>query len=272
MSEISSGSQSRAAQADPGETGPLVSVITGVFNGAEFLERCIQSVMDQNYPNIEHIIIDGGSTDGSTDILRRFDQKIAFWISEPDSGVSEAWNKGVARAHGEWICFLGADDEFLPGAVSAYMKLASQHPEADYLLSRLRRVYPSGYVRTKGEPWTWSKFQKRMNTAHPGSMHRRSFLQKVGAFDTAYRTALDYELLLRVRNQLKTAYMPTVTVMMRAGGISDSSAALREAQQAKVRSGGRPKPLAALEFQIENSKSWLGELRRRVVLGLRGMR
>ena len=264
MSQGREQTQSQGTEADAAaETRPpLVSVITAVLNGAEFLARCIQSVIDQDYENIEHIIIDGGSTDGSVDILRRFDQRIAFWISEPDSGHADAWNKGLARARGDWICFLGADDEFLPGAVSAYMRLAGQHSEADYLCSRMRRVYPSGYTRIKGEPWRWAEFQKRMTTAHPGSMHRRDLFQKLGTYDTSYRTAQDYEFLLRARGQLKAAYMPRVTVMMRAGGVSESAKTLRDAERAKVRSGGRPKPLAALEFHIEDSKSRLGKLRR----------
>ena len=125
-------------------------------------------------------MIDGGSTDGTVDVLRRYDDRIALWKSEPDHGVYDAWNKSLREAHGEWICFLGADDEFLPGAVSAYMALAASNPQAEYLSSQVRWVHPSGYERIIGEPWRWRKFSKSMCTAHVGSMHRRSLFDRVG--------------------------------------------------------------------------------------------
>src|ERR1700748_1400497 len=109
---------------------PLVTVITAVFNGQPHIAGCLESVLEQDYPNIEHIVMDGCSIDGTVDVLRRYDDQIAYWKSERDSGVYDAWNKGLAEARGEWICFLGSDDEFLPGAVSTYMALAAKHPKA----------------------------------------------------------------------------------------------------------------------------------------------
>jgi len=117
---------------------PLVTVVTAVFNGQPYLEGCLESVLRQDYPNIEHIVMDGGSSDGTLDVLRHYDDRIAFWKSGPDKGVYDAWNKALAEASGEWISFLGADDELLPGAVSAYVALAAMHPEAEYLSSRVR--------------------------------------------------------------------------------------------------------------------------------------
>ena len=139
---------------------PLVSVITAVFNGQQYIVNCIESVLQQDYPYIEYIVIDGGSSDGTIDLLRQYDDRIAFWSSEPDRGVYDAWNKGLAIAQGEWICFVGADDEFLPGAISAYMQLAAQEPEAEYLSSRERWVQNSGYERLKGGPWSWKTFSR----------------------------------------------------------------------------------------------------------------
>ncbi len=112
---------------------PLVSVITAVFNGEAFIASCIESVLSQDYPNIEHIVLDGGSTDGTVAILRKYQDQIAFWQSEPDKGVFDAWNKGLDLARGEWIAFLGADDCYLPGAISAYIELAQRNPEAEFL-------------------------------------------------------------------------------------------------------------------------------------------
>jgi len=241
---------------------PLVSVITAVFNGLPHVEGCLQSVLRQDYPNLEQLVMDGGSTDGTIDVLRRYDDRIAFWQSEPDRGVYDAWNKGLREARGEWICFVGADDELLPGAVSAYMALAAKNPNAEYLTSRVRWVHPSGYSRTVGKPWTWRAFSRYMCTSHVGSMHRRSLFDRLGIYDASYSIVADYEFLLRARQDLKAAYMPLVTVNMRAGGVSDSKTALHEQERAKVNAGGRNPVLASIEFRIANIKFALRPLRR----------
>ena len=241
---------------------PLVTVVTAVFNGQPYLAGCLDSVLRQDYPNIEHIVLDGGSSDGTVDVLRQYEDRIAYWKSEPDKGVYDAWNKALAEAHGEWVCFLGVDDEFLPGAVSAYMALAAKNPEAEYLSSRVKWAHPSGHVHTIGSPWIWNRFRKVMCTAHVGSMHRRSLYERLGNYDTSYSSAADYELLLRARSQLKAAFMPTATVIMRAGGVSDDTTALVEAKRAKIAAGGRDKVLAELELRIAKAKFVLRPLRR----------
>jgi hypothetical protein len=239
--------------ADGSADRPLVSVITVIFNGCPHVENCLASVFAQDYANIEHIVVDGGSTDGTLDLLREHDDEIAFWKSEPDGGVYDAWNKGLREARGEWICFLGVDDEFLPGAVSAYMACAADNPQAEYLSSKVKWVHPSGYERTLGEPWIWPRFAKFMCTAHVGSMHRRRLFDRVGVYNTSYRIVGDYELLLRSRQHLITGYLPVITAMMRAGGVSDSVAALKEAARAKVDGGGRNAVLASIEFGVANA-------------------
>jgi glycosyltransferase involved in cell wall biosynthesis len=250
---------------DPENTAasPLVSVVTAVFNGQPYVAGCLDSVLAQDYPNIEHIVFDGGSSDGTIDLLRAYDDRIALWKNEPDKGVYDAWNKALAEARGEWICFIGSDDELLPGAVSAYMALAAKNPEAEYLSSQVRWIHPSGYVNpSHGRPWKWRHFAKKMCVAHPGSMHRRSLYARLGVYDISYRSAADYEFLLRARGELKTAFMPVATVMMRAGGVSDNSAALREAARAKIESGGRSALLATLELWEVRARFMLGPLRR----------
>jgi glycosyltransferase involved in cell wall biosynthesis len=233
---------------------PLVSVITVIFNGRVYVEACLQSVLQQDYPNIEHIVMDGGSSDGTLDVLRQYDDEIAFWKSEPDKGIYDAWNKSLREARGEWICFLGVDDEFLPGAISAYMALADRYPQAEYLSSKVNWVHPSGYSRILGGPWEWPKFSKVMCSAHVGSMHRRRLFDALGNYDISYRMVADYELLLRAQGKLKTAFMPLTTVMMRAGGITDSSFSLAETMKAKINTGGRPALLARLEYWISKLK------------------
>jgi len=195
------------------------------------------------------------------DVLRQYEDRIAYWKSEPDKGVYDAWNKALAEAHGEWVCFLGVDDEFLPGAVSAYMALAAKNPEAEYLSSRVKWAHPSGYVRTIGSPWTWNRFRKMMCTAHVGSMHRRSLYDRLGSYDTSYCSAADYELLLRARDQLKAAFMPTTTVIMRLGRERRHQRACRGKTCKNYRR--RPKSTArATRLQIAKAKFALRPFRR----------
>jgi glycosyltransferase involved in cell wall biosynthesis len=220
--------------------GPLVSVVTATYNASATLAACLASVRAQDYPHIEHILIDGASKDGTVGVLREHDSEIALWISEPDHGIYDAWNKGLRLARGEWIAFVGADDVLLPGAISGYMQLAAQHPEAQYLSGHVRWIGPGGKQEIIGEPWRWPHFLRFMCTAHVGSMHRRSLFEQYGEYDIAYRIVGDYELLLRARGNLRTAFMSRVTAQMQCGGASDSMAALDEAARAQRETGGRP--------------------------------
>jgi glycosyltransferase involved in cell wall biosynthesis len=228
---------------------PLVTVITAVFNAEAMLDGCLQSVLSQDYPNIEHIIVDGASTDGTLSLLRRYESQIALWISEPDKGVYDAWNKGVALARGEWIAFLGADDIYLPGAVSTYMELSRRHPGAEFLSSRAKLDHPTGYSPTFGGPWEWPRFATAMTTIHVGTFHHRELFRRYGSFNIAYRIAGDFEFMLRAKGRLKTAFTPETTVIMRAGGVSDSTAGLYEAKRAKIEAGVRTPLHAEIELR-----------------------
>jgi hypothetical protein len=233
---------------------PLVTVITATLNRAAYLPASIESVLRQDYSNIEHIVMDGGSADGTLDILNQFDDRIALWRSERDNGIYDAWNKALLEARGEWICFLGSDDELLPNSISAYMELAVVHPHAEYLSSQVVVIHPSGYQRVLGCPWSWRKFSRSMCTPHPGSMHRRSLFDRLGTYDLSYRIVGDYELLLRARDTLCAAYMPVVTVRMRAGGVSTTSRALDEQARAKLETGGRNRIVTIAELLTEKIK------------------
>jgi glycosyltransferase involved in cell wall biosynthesis len=229
---------------------PLVTVITAVFNRATSMRKCLDSIVGQDYPNIEYIVLDGGSTDGTLDVLRGCDDRIAFWKSEPDAGIYDAWNKGLSLARGEWISFLGSDDEYLPGAVTSYMELARQRPDADYLSARVRRVHPSGYSVIMGGPWQWPLFSHHMCSAHVGSMHRRRLFEAYGRFDASYRIAGDYEFLLRPGERLRSAFLPMDTARHRSGGASDSKAAYLEAARAKIATGGVRPRVAQFDLRI----------------------
>lgn len=245
-----------AFDSDPKSFRPLVSIITATFNADATLQACLESVQAQDYLNIEHILIDGASKDRTVAILKANETKIACWISEPDKGIYDAWNKGLDRARGEWIAFLGADDVLLPGAVRAYMELASQLPGAQYISSLMRWIGPNGRQRNIGKSWSWPRFQRFMTTAHVGSMHHRSLFEQYGRYDTTYRITADYEFLLRPRSSLRAFFLPEVTGIMLSGGTSDSSAALKEAARAKVETGGRPYLIAKLEYLYGFASFW----------------
>jgi glycosyltransferase involved in cell wall biosynthesis len=255
------GKRLKGALAEGSAEQPLVTVVTAVYNGKGDVARCLESVLSQDYPSIEHIVLDGGSIDGTVEVLRQWDDRIALWRSEPDKGVYDAWNKALVEARGEWICFLGVDDEFLPNAVSAYMALAARSPEAEYISSRVKWVHPSGYEKIFGEPWAWKRFSKSMSTAHVGSMHHRSLFDRLGKYDISYRFVADYEFLLRAKNDLNAEFLPVVTVTMKAGGVSDSRAALKERARALVASGARSKIFSEVGLFVANAKFTLRPLK-----------
>ena len=254
---FSGGTRLRGSSSASGGDQPLVSVITAVYNNRALIAGCLESVLGQSYPNIEVIVMDGASSDGTVEVLQQYNDRIALWRSERDRGIYDAWNKALHEARGEWICFLGSDDEFLPDAVGEYMALAARNPQAEFLSSKLKVVHSSGYIRTLGCPWTWKRFSRTMCTPHVGAMHRRSLFDRLGTYDTSYRIVGDYELLLRARSQLNAAYMPVVTVMMRGGGASNTSIALNEQARAKIATGGRSLVLTALELYFEKAKTVL---------------
>ena len=205
---------------------PLISIIIAVFNGAKTLQQCIDSVALQTYSNKELIIIDGGSNDGTVDIIKANSNKISYWISEPDKGIYNAWNKGLAQVKGEWICFLGADDYFWDIQVLERMSV-----QLVKLPSNINVAYGQVMIVNKlgdslnlfGEEWqkVKNRFTQLMCIPHVGTMHRHCLFEQHGKFDESFRIAGDYELLLR-ELKTKNAYFiqGVIVAAMRLGGIS----------------------------------------------------
>ena len=194
---------------------PHITVIIAVLNGVTNLQRCIDSVSDQIYPHWEIIVIDGGSSDGTIDILTANSQKIAYWESEADSGIYHAWNKGLSHANGDWICFLGADDylwgenvlaDFVPHLIRAY-------PSHRVVYGNVAVV--SGHGETLAlieQPWEKAsrRFFVAMSIPHPGTMHHRAIFDDLGGFDESFRMAGDYDLLLRELRCRAPCYVPDI--------------------------------------------------------------
>lgn len=227
---------------------PQISVVVAVFNSKATLQQCIDSFARQNYAHKELIVIDGGSTDGSVDVLAANQHVVDYWISEPDRGIYSAWNKALDHAHGEWICFLGADDYFWSEDALALMSVQLQQlsPSVQVAYGAIMVVNAHGAViHPFGAPWhrVRRRFRQLMSIPHQGTMHRRSLFQRHGRFDESFRIAGDYELLLR---ELKTAdafFVPDVVVsaMRQGGGISSTPGnawvVLKETRQAQLKNG-----------------------------------
>jgi glycosyltransferase involved in cell wall biosynthesis len=212
------------------KSAPLISVIVAVYNGKETLQQCIDSVTQQTYPNKEMIIIDGGSKDGTVDLLEMNRNKFSYWISEPDSGIYNAWNKGLAQAQGDWICFLGADDYFWDITVLERMaaQLVTLPESIRVVYGQIMLISVDGQPPCpKGESWAVAKglIMQLMSIPHVGTMHRRSLFEYHGKFDESFRIAGDYELLLRELKTGDAKFIPDIiTAGQRIGGISTDNA------------------------------------------------
>ena len=175
---------------------PLVSIITVTLNAAETLDRTIQSVINQTYKNLEYIIIDGGSKDRTVDIITKHDHRIDHWISEPDHGISDAFNKGISCAHGEIIGILNASDWYELDTVSEVVRAFKQSPDIDVVCGWMQywRGGQQDYVFTSNP----NQLMKEMTVNHPTMFVRRSAYEKFGTFRIDFRYAMDYEFVLRL--------------------------------------------------------------------------
>jgi len=172
---------------------------------------------------MELIVIDGGSTDGSVDIIRRFSWAITHWTSEPDNGIYDAWNKGLRIAKGEWIAFLGADDFWKSESAIASLMDAATYPQVNFVSARLiKAAYGNNPERAFGERWSKRKIRQHMSIAHSGMLHHRSLFDQFGGFDTRFRIAGDYEFFLRAANGVRAAYVDEIVGVMGGGGVSST--------------------------------------------------
>ncbi len=207
-----------------GSAQPLVSIITAVYNGEKHLEGTIRCVRSQSYQNIEYIIIDGGSTDGTVDIIKKHDKEIDCWVSEPDKGISDAFNKGIRASSGEIIGIINAGDRYAEGAVASAMEAFSEAPEYDFVYGDLVYTDESGepLFLMKGERDYLSRVRYMLPAVmHPTVFMRKSVYETCGVFDCSYRIAMDYEHLLRISiSGKKGKYINKPIAYMALGGIS----------------------------------------------------
>jgi glycosyltransferase involved in cell wall biosynthesis len=182
-------------------SSPLVSIVTPSFNQAQFLTATIESVLGQDYPNLEYIIIDGGSTDGSLEIIRRHESRLAYWCSEPDAGQTEAINKGFARARGEILAWLNSDDVYRPDAVSAAVRSLEEHLEAGMVYGQADYIDESGATVGRFPSATTDLRRLRQGYVHipqQSAFFRASVWRLVGPLDPSFYFAMDYNLWVRI--------------------------------------------------------------------------
>lgn len=204
-------------------TNPNFSIIIACYNSQKFLSLAIDSLLSQTYKDFEVIVVDGGSNDGTLEVLKSYGKKISRWISEPDSGIYDAWNKGIRLSKGRWIGFIGADDVYLPNALEEYAKYVACYSEMDYVSSRVELFDGMGRSRIIGKPWAWKSFRHYMCVAHVGSLHARRLFDKYGFFSSTYRICGDYELLLRAGKNLQAGFLNQTLARMRTGGVSSAN-------------------------------------------------
>jgi glycosyltransferase involved in cell wall biosynthesis len=206
----------------------MISIVTATLDAAAGLAHTLRSVAQQRGASFEWIVVDGGSTDGTVDLLKRHENLIAHWLSEPDSGIYDAWNKACALARGEWLLFIGAGDEFVaPDTLAGFSAhLALAHPAHDLVYGKLRYISPVGRVDLEEVGTPWADLEGRWELCrpalppHPAVFHHRSLFAGGKRFDTRFKMAGDSHFLLRHGLRKAPLFAPLALVRTPVGGVS----------------------------------------------------
>lgn len=190
---------------------PLVSIVTPSFNQARYIEATIRSVLAQDYARIEYIVIDGGSTDGTVDVIKKYEGRLATWVSEPDQGQTDAINKGFARAQGDILAWINSDDTYEPGAVFAAVRYLQSHPEAGMVYGDCNFINESGRVIGRFNAAQTDLPLLRRGYVHipqQASFFRADLWRQVGPLDPSFYFAMDYDLWTRLASRAEIKYEP----------------------------------------------------------------
>ncbi|MCU0426805.1 MAG: glycosyltransferase [Candidatus Kapabacteria bacterium] len=191
---------------------PKVTVVTISFNAEKFIRKTLESVIAQDYPNLEYLVIDGGSKDSTPAIIREYaeapESRITWWVSEKDSGVSEAFNKGITRHTGDFIGYMNAGDYFAsPDALSRLFAALSTKPNADIVFGKARLTFEHHPEKIVGSPAILSH---KLPTAHQAIYYHRRVWEQFGTFSMDYRYAMDYEHYHRLKNRIEWAFSDVI--------------------------------------------------------------
>lgn len=192
-------------------TLPLVSIVTPSFNQAEYLEETIRSVLEQDYPRIEYLVIDGGSTDGSVDVIKKYEDRIAFWVSERDRGQTDAINKGLERAKGEILAWINSDDTYHPKAVGEAVEFLMNHPNVAMVYADCNFIDEQGRVIGKFASRQTDYKKLRRGYVHipqQTTFFRAAYWREVAPLDPSFYFAMDYDLWVRIAARAPIKYLP----------------------------------------------------------------
>ena len=197
---------------------PLVSIVTPSYNQGAFIEETIHSVLSQDYPRIEYIVVDGGSTDGTLDILRKYDARLT-WFSEPDKGQSDAINKGFQKSHGQILAWLNSDDIYLPGVVRTAADCLAAHPDVAMVYGDCNMVDEQGQVVGRSiwiEDFDLRRLVEDLDYIYqPATFFRRQAFEGVGMLDIDLDYCMDYDLWIRIGKKYPVRRIPCVLANVR---------------------------------------------------------
>ena len=198
---------------------PLISIITAVYNGEQFLEKTIQSVINQTYNNIEYIIIDGGSTDGTLNIIKKYEDKIDYIVSESDNGIGDAFNKGIRCVSGNYINFLNAGDYFLDNSI-IYSNLKYFKKKYTIITSFVKfgNITIPRYKLNNSMP-----LYKKARISHQASFVAMQIFKDKGLFDTNIEIRMDYEFWMRILNDYNFLFIPEIMIYYDDNGVSSNN-------------------------------------------------
>jgi glycosyltransferase involved in cell wall biosynthesis len=233
-----------------------VTIVTPSFNQAPFLEQTIHSVLDQDHPDLEYIIIDGGSTDGSLEIIRRYAGRLAWWVSEPDRGQTDAINKGFARATGAVLAWLNSDDTYEPGAVREAAGYLDTHPEVGMVYGDADFIDAGGRVigRFNARRTDYNRLLRgAVYIPQQAAFFRRALWEQVGPLDPDFFFAMDYDLWVRIAKVSSLEYLPGRTwanfrLHQAAKTIADDPRCWPEMLKVHRREGGHPISIMSLRY------------------------
>lgn len=214
---------------------PQVSIIVATWNAARTFERCLQSIIKQDFAQWELLVADGASSDGTIELIHRYESHISWWQSKQDNGIYDAWNQALAHARGEYVCFLGADDTWANSGSLARLHAAIDTGKYDLVTSLGLAFDPvTGKEVRFGSEWNYQRIGRHMVVCHPGLLHKRSLFTDYGSFDTRYRIAGDLDFLLRLPADMRTTHVDAVSVLIEAGGVSRKNVLMRLREQRDI--------------------------------------